>query len=144
MFNQEDTRKKEYREKIINCMRNRASRLLKLIDFNAPGIILCNEIKLLNKMLPLLGEGYKHFIQNEAAEQLKKQKNKMGYCSNEDCYEQAVIDNPDDYDDKMCNSCYTKKINKDIDNEKSMNEYESEYGNNYDFEEEDDEEYFDK
>lgn len=91
MSNEENPKPEQvFAENVHNLMLHRSRRLVRLIKLGAPDLILCNEVKLLNNMLPLLGETYKSFMNHEMDRQTRIQKNKLGVCANKDCFNNSA------------------------------------------------------
>ena len=126
MYNQENKQKEEYKKSIIKFLQNRTERLLKLIKLNAPIIILCREIMMLNKMLPMMKEFYMPLLEDEILKVHREQKNLLGYCGNEDCFEK-IDDNDekrtDDESNILCTKCYKAKQKQDEEEEQKYNKY---------------------
>lgn len=100
------TPQEQHDRKVKNLMMHRTKRLRGLIRLGAPDIIICNEVKMIHNMLPLL-VGYAGFKEHEAEEEMARQKNKLLVCRNKDCYNK-VEDENGDIGDMMCLACSEK------------------------------------
>lgn len=84
----------------------RARRLIRLIQLNAPDIIICNEIHLMHKKLPAFGKGYLDFLEHSVSKDIAAEKNLLGICAEVSCNNSTEVNSEDDF--QRCLSCDVK------------------------------------
>jgi hypothetical protein len=97
-----------FRRKVLGLMMHRSKRLRSLIRLDAPDIILCNEISMLHKMMSML-DGYAGFLENEAAKEMSKHKNRMGLCARKACFKPMYEGDENSEGEVLCLSCWNKR-----------------------------------
>lgn len=73
------------RKRVFNLLTNKCKRLIKLLELNAPDIIICNEIRMITNNMSLLEEGFINMNTNDLMMKIGKEKNKYGLCAHKGC-----------------------------------------------------------
>lgn len=73
------------RTKVMEILAKRCARLSKLIQLNAPNIIIYHEVKMMQNPLVLLEDEYIRIKSDELIDNVKKEKNNYNICCKKGC-----------------------------------------------------------
>ena len=91
-----------FRQLALRKLENGSARLNKLIKLGAPCIIICNEVRMLQKTIALLEDEFIEGYRKDAVSKIGEAKNTYGFCCKQGCNNEYVEDNDKSFGEYMC------------------------------------------
>ena len=87
------------RQIAMRQLESRCGRLMKLIKLGAPGVIICNEVRLLQKPIALMEDEFVEMHRRDGEQKVAEAKNSVGLCCVQGCLNEYVTYEDDEWDE---------------------------------------------